>query len=127
MNESSPAYSIQLDSPDGRIWVHVCEDENERPFKVLINVGKTGASLYAWASATADLVSELLPHVGVHKVIEILSGHLSDRERRTLQGVQIRSGPEAISVALMRYRQEKYREHSVDRRDDGSASADIRD
>lgn len=127
MDQVNKAYSIQLDSPDGKMWVHISEDENERPVQVLINIGKTGASLYAWATATAELVSELLKTAGVHRAIEILSGHTSDRERRTMAGIQIRSGPEAIAVALIKYRHAKFTEATPERRRDGQASADIRD
>lgn len=111
MDEASfPTYSYKVDTPDGMMFVQILEDDQRRPFQILIMIGKAGSSLNAWSDAVARLVSRLLPAAGVHGAIEELSNITSDRPmRRLARGETIHSAPEGIAYALLKYTQEKFK------------------
>lgn len=105
-----PAYSMEVDTPDGKMWVHVAEEDGQ-PVQVLINIGKAGTNLAAWAYITARMITRSLEgEVGIHKIIEEFSGTTSGRIAYLERGMVCRSGPEGVAIALIRYTQEKYRE-----------------
>ena len=112
-------FSVRVETPDGTMFVHILEDEKELPQKVIINVGKAGTNLTAWADAAARLVSKLLPNV--HGVIEELTGLTTARFSRLPKGEIIHSGPEGIAYALLKYRGERYKDNKPKRRS-GAAS-----
>lgn len=116
-----PTYSYAVETPDGKMFVHILE-ENDLPVMVLINIGKSGTNLAAWADATARLVSRLLPNTGIYGVIEELSGITSQGIRRLAKGETIRSGPEGVSYCLLKYRQEKYTRDKPKRRSGGAST-----
>ena len=110
--------NIRVESPDGTMFITVLENEGNLPFKILVHIGKAGTSLSAWADALAEFVSEALPRIGVNSVIAMLLNIRSDRVAfikdtwtRGDDGViVVRSGPEAIAYALIKYRTEKHRD-----------------
>jgi hypothetical protein len=108
--------NVRVESPDGTMFVTVMENEGALPFKVLVNIGKAGTSLAAWANALADFVSESIPRLGVNGVVAMLLNIRSDKvsftpDTWTRDGiVTVRSGPEAIAYALIKYRTEKHRD-----------------
>jgi hypothetical protein len=118
------SFSVRVVTPDGTMFVHITEDEQGVPQWVSINIGKAGTNLSAWADACARLVSRLLPNV--HIAIEELTGITSSRFRQMATGEMIRSGPEGIAYALLKYRGAKYKEEAdklrIRRRDSGAAS-----
>lgn len=110
--------NIRVESPDGTMFITVMENEGKMPFKILVNIGKAGTSLSAWATALADFVSEALPRIGVNAVVALLLNIRSDRVsfiRDTWSNsegvITVRSGPEALAYALIKYRTEKHREY----------------
>jgi len=119
MDQTFPTLSVRVETPDGTMFVHILEDEKGLPCKVNINIGKAGTNLSAWADASARLVSRLLPNV--HGVIEELTGLTCSRFKRMPHGEMIRSGPEGIAYALLKYNGMKYKENKPKRRS-GAAS-----
>lgn len=121
--EALPSYSLQIDTPDGEMFVHIAEDREGTPRLVLINIGKAGTAIAAWGDATARLCTELLPHSGVHKLIEMLSGITASRFKYLAGGAVCRSGPEGLAICLLRYRAQKFKENQV-RHKPGRATRD---
>lgn len=117
-----PAYSFKIKTPEGTIYVHIAEDENEKPVRVLINVGKAGSVLAAWGDSLAVLVTELiLQHNGVYRAIELLAGMSHDRARLLgSEGIHCASGPDGVARALLAYREQKYKEHKPRGRSGGA-------
>lgn len=105
-----PSYTIRQDSPDGRLFVHVIERDGT-PVEVRVNIGKAGTNMAAWADAIGRLITRLLPHIGIHGVIEELSGITSQGIRLLEKGNVCRSGPEGIAIALMIQRRAKFEEN----------------
>lgn len=97
--------SHKVDTPDGKIFVNVVEDEDGKPMEVFIFAGKAGTPVYAWANMAAGLITALLEHgVSVHEIIELLKDITSSGSARLASdGYKIRSGPEGIWYALVRY------------------------
>lgn len=116
-------FSVRVETPDGTLFVHIIEDEREIPQQVIINIGKAGTNLSAWADAAARLVTRMLPNV--HAAIEELTGITSSRFRRLPKGQMIRSGPEGIAYALLAYRGAKYVEHKPKRRSGAASVGDV--
>lgn len=110
VSEALPSYTIRQDSPDGRLFVHVVEKDG-RPVEVRINIGKAGTNMAAWADAIGRLITRLLPVIGIHGVIEELSGITSQGIRLLEQGNVCRSGPEGIAIALLIQRRAKFEEN----------------
>jgi hypothetical protein len=108
-------YSYQINTPDGQMWVHICE-ENDKPIMIIVNIGKSGSVIQAWASATAYLVTELLKYTSYHRVIELVSNITTDKIKLG-PGTIIRSGPDGIATALMRYSNEKFKQTATQQTD----------
>jgi hypothetical protein len=108
--------NVKIESPDGTMYVTVMENEHGVPFKIMVNIGKAGSSLNAWAAIVADFVSDTITRVGVNSAIAKLLNVSSDKVSYTPDSVTndgvttIRSGPEAIAYALIKYRTERQRE-----------------
>jgi len=116
VDRSYPCINVRVESPDGTMFVTIMENEGMLPFKVLVHIGKSGSSLAAWANCAAEFVSEAIPRLGFNTVIARLLGITSDKvafasDAVTDNGiVTVKSGPEAIAYALIKYRLFKYRE-----------------
>lgn len=106
-----PTFSIKVDTPDGKMFVHILEDKDGLPVRVLINIGKAGTNLAAWADATSRLVTMMLKYASIYIIIEELSGITSSRFSLLAHGEVVRSGPEGIARALLKYRNEKFRKN----------------
>jgi hypothetical protein len=73
--------------------------------QVQLILGKSGGSAYAWAFACAELVNELFKkNTPLTQVINLLSGITTGKSAYVGKGVECRSGPEGLAIALMRYR-----------------------
>lgn len=104
--------SIEVESPDGDLFLTIIEDEQKQPLAFTITIGKAGTSIAAWGSAFASLMTEALPKLGINGLIEKLSGNTSGRPpTRTDDGEKVSSSIEAITIALMKYRKMIYTEH----------------
>jgi|SRR5215203_192827 len=102
--------TYRIETPDGTMFVTVMESNAGKPIAIQIHMGKVGAPLSAWSQAVAHIVTLALEcGAGVNDVIKELSEHTSDRAPRVLlNGARIRSGPDGLCHALMKYRKEKY-------------------
>jgi hypothetical protein len=111
--DSMPSISIEVDTPDGIMYVTIMEVDNQ-PVKMQIIIGKAGTAIMAWAQATSDLATAVLSTgAGVNKLIEIFSMQTSGSAPKLgKDGLHLRSGPEGVCKALIIYRTMKFRELS---------------
>jgi hypothetical protein len=102
----------EVKTPDGTMFVHVLEDEG-RPVGLMVNLGKAGSAISAWAQATSALATLALEKgAGINELIQELSGLSSDRPpSKYANGVTIRSALDGIAYALMQYKNHSYQEH----------------
>lgn len=105
--------TIQVPSPDGTMFVTVMEDENGKPLAIDVHIGKAGAPIAAWANAFARILSLALDHgATINDLVRELSNVTSDRRRDTVQGEPVRSGVEALWVALVKYKRDRFEQVS---------------
>lgn len=99
------SFSYKLNTPDGSAYINIDEDSPGKIKRIFFNVGKAGTSVYAWANAIATLVNRLIEEgVELNDLIIIISNITSQSQTRTLNGIECRSGPEALFIALMKYK-----------------------
>ncbi len=110
-HDSSNTISIRVPTPDGTAFVHIIENREGKPAHVIINIGKAGVSVSAWAEAVARLCTMLLEKgTGINDLIDELSAITSEKVKVMQDNSKIRSGPEGIAVAFIKYRQGKFQE-----------------
>lgn len=114
--------SYRVETPDGICYVHVLE-QKDTPVGFIIQFGKCGTSLFAWAEAVGRMATRALPLIGIAGIIEELSGITTAGLRRLAKGESIRSGPEGIAYALLKYKQEKFK-NDQPKRKPGRATTD---
>lgn len=108
--------SIRVNTPDGKIFVHIAEDSHGKPVEVLINIGKSGYALAAWCEAVQRMLAlTLRAGVDLHTIIAEISNLRTDKSVMS-NGLVIRSGPEGLVVALLRYLSTKGEERDDDYR-----------
>lgn len=101
--------TIQVETPEGRMFVMIIEDNDGKPIAIDLKVGKAGAPLQAWAIAFARIMTISLDHgVTLEELITELSQQKSDRSKVGAHGVTISSGPDGVCYALMQYRKDKF-------------------
>ena len=110
--QTSLTYKIA--TPNGVMFVTIVESIDYRkrpvPINVLITIGKSGSAIMAWATMTADLSSLLFKMKSdLEDIIVAISMNLSDRSILQKPGVFIRSEPEGIKYALLRYQEDRNR------------------
>ncbi len=94
--------SIKVNTPDGKMFVVIAE-ENGVPKEILIYIGKAGYALSAWCEALQRIVALALKSgVDIHTIITEISNLRSDKSVMS-NGLVVRSGPEGLVVALLRY------------------------
>ncbi len=104
--------TYKIATPNGVMFVTIVESLNYLkkpiPNKILITIGKSGSAIMAWASMTADLISLLLKmKTDLEDIIVAVSMNLSDHSILQKPGVSIRSEPEGIKYALLRYQENR--------------------
>lgn len=103
--------SIRVPTPDGTLFVNIMEDDTGKPVGMLIHIGKTGASVMAWAEGMARACTMAMQRgAGINDLISEFSSITTDRITMLQEGSVVRSGPEGVAVALMKYRREKFKE-----------------
>jgi ribonucleoside-diphosphate reductase alpha chain len=105
--------NYRIETPSGTMHVTIMENAEGNPCRVAINIGKAGTDLNAWAFALSEMISVLLESgLPYAKILEHLSSITSGERPRVAIGsnVSVRSGPEGLWVALMRYRKDKFDE-----------------
>jgi hypothetical protein len=101
--------TYQIHSPDGLMFVIVMEDENGNLCGLEVKVGKAGGALRAWAHCFGRLLTMCVEKGWtLEEIIEELSSQTSDSLRTSVTGVVCRSGPEAVYLALLDYRRDRY-------------------
>jgi len=96
-------YTFNIPTPDGTANIFVAEKEDGSIYRVDMNIGKTGASVAAWCNALSRMTTFALTNgVSIKKVMEELKDIATDRTMFA-DGIYIRSGPEALAIALERY------------------------
>lgn len=111
--------TFRVTTPEGEMFVTVIEDSASKVTAIDIKIGKAGSALVAWTHSFARILTLAIEKgASVEDLIVELSGQTSDKLRTLTNGVIIRSGPEAVSYALMRYQKEKYRNIYLDEEDE---------
>ena len=106
--------TYKIATPNGVMFVTVVEGIDYRkrpvPINILIVIGKSGSAIMAWATMTADLISLMfIKKIDLTEIIAEISMNLSDRSVMQKPGVHIRSEPEGIKYALLRYQEDRSR------------------
>lgn len=95
--------SIKVKTPDGTLFVHIVEERGQ-PTEILLNIGKSGYSLSAWANALARVASlALRKGATLSELTQEVSNITSERKTRHQNGITVRSGPEGLATALLLY------------------------
>lgn len=102
----------KITTPNGIMFITIVESLNYLkkpiPVNILITIGKSGSAIMAWANMTASLISLLFKSkVDLEDIIVEISMNLSDHSVLQKPGVYIRSEPEGIKYALMRYQEDR--------------------
>ena len=80
------------------------------PTDILITIGKSGSAIMAWANMTASLISLMFKRkIDLVDIITEISMNISDHFVLQRPGVSIRSEPEGIKYALLRYQEDRNR------------------
>lgn len=101
--------TYKVDTPLGKAFITINQDEKGNPLEVFINVGKAGSDITAMAEALGRLVSAVLRTRGnasaYEKVTEIIHQLHGIGGRRSVGfgARRIRSLPDAVAVALTRH------------------------
>ncbi len=110
--QNSLTYKVM--TPNGVMFVTIVESidylKRPVPINILIVIGKSGSAIMAWANMTASLISFLFrKKTDVEDIIAEISMNLSDHSVLQKPGVHIRSEPEGITYALLRYQEDRNR------------------
>ena len=108
--EVMDAYTFRVQTTDGILYVTICEVEGE-PYKVALQIGKTGTQIRAWTEALQEVINITLDNnISIMRAIEATSNITTGDIKIHQPGIQIRSGPEGVSYALRKYIEEKGKE-----------------
>lgn len=111
--------TFRISTPEGEMFVTVIEDSVGKVTAIDIKVGKAGSALQAWTHSFArTLTLAIEKGATVEELIVELSGQTSDKTRTQDNGIIIRSGPDGVCYALLRYQKEKYRHIYLDEDDE---------
>lgn len=98
------SYTIRVPSPDGEIFVHCTEDHAGKLDHIVINIGKAGSSVAAWADGLARMITFSLRHIPLEDILSELSNHSSSKSVFSVRHQNINSGVDAVFRALLMYR-----------------------
>lgn len=98
------AYSIRTRTPEGTMFVQFMENEKTDKLEmILINIGKAGSGLAAWADAASRLINMLIAKgVDAYDAALELSDMRSDKYILDNM-VSVRSGPDGLSRTIQKY------------------------
>lgn len=103
--------NFAVDTPEGKMFVAVLESDAGDPIAIQISIGKAGLAVNVWAQAVSRLATLALEAGrSINDIIHELTSLGTDRSRTLPMGEVVRSGPDGLMVALMRYRTSKYNE-----------------
>ncbi len=103
--EVMPSFTMKVETPDGNMFISVCEDGAGSPIRIEITIGKAGTALMAWANAVSRLSTLALNRgVSLTEILCEVSGISSERQATRLLGrTSVKSGPDGLAKALMMY------------------------
>ncbi len=97
----------RVETPMGKMYVTITEDEKGQPFEVFMSLGKAGGALMADVEAIGRLVSlALRSGIPLTTIYQQLRGISSDR-MIGLGAHKVRSVPDAVGIALEKWMQDK--------------------
>lgn len=96
--------TFRIPTPEGTASIIIVEDSPGTIHRIFFSIGKAGTGVNAWAFALAEMVVSNLQHRKLVDIINELSGITSSRWMYSENGVPCRSGPEALYLALIQYR-----------------------
>lgn len=97
-------FTFHIPSPDGTATIIISENIDGSLYRIDMSIGKTGASVLAWCNALSRMTTfAISAGISINKVVEELKDIATDRVSIN-DGIPIRSGPEALAIALDRYR-----------------------
>ena len=108
--EKFNSWTFRIPTPDGTLNVIVMENNVGDPFEIQLVIGKAGSAVAAWAYATARLCSTLLQTNAckINDLITHLSSANSDKISYTDSREPVRSGPDGLALALLKYQNAKF-------------------
>ncbi len=101
--------TYKTDSPSGKMYITINQNEKEDPFEVFINIGKSGSDLMALADALGRMISFVLrihsPVLARERVREIVSELTGIGGARSIGFGEnrVRSLPDAIAKVLAKH------------------------
>jgi ribonucleoside-diphosphate reductase alpha chain len=96
--------NFNISSPSGDVTIVINEDSPGKIHNIFIFVGKTGTEMRAMTEALARMITFAVQNNDLSDVVAELSSITSDKVIRNTGGVDVRSVPEAVYIALVRYR-----------------------
>jgi ribonucleoside-diphosphate reductase alpha chain len=95
--------NFYIKSPAGEVNVIINEDSPGKINSIFILIGKTGTEMRAMTDALARMITFAVKHNPLSDILAELSSITADKGIMNPKGVKIRSVPEAIYIALLRY------------------------
>jgi hypothetical protein len=112
-SDASETIAIKVNTTDGKMFVFFIEDDYGKCQRVMINIGKGGYSLNAWAESLMYTVNLALTNrTPLVEIANELSNINSDKVVITGEGeeaVKIKSGPAGFVYAINKYLRYKHK------------------
>lgn len=105
--------SFRVKAPEGAFTIFFDEDrKTHKLVRISAFAGKTGSSQAAWLDAFCRIMSRQLERgfLTLEEIETELSSIKTDKSLISVEGVECTSGPEAIFIAILRYKNEKFKE-----------------
>jgi hypothetical protein len=100
--------SIAVQTPAATMFVFVIEDNEGKPSKIMIEAGKCGSEIAAQSSVMAEMATKLLENEGGFEQLLTMLSSVTTSNSRDNRGILVRSCPEGLYLALIKYRQAKF-------------------
>lgn len=102
-----PCKVVHVKTPDGEMFVVINEDRKSASDNIQIYIGKAGSAIAAWAYALSCMINLALDHgADLTEILEDISGVSSDKLSITANATKVKSGPDGVAIALLRYLQD---------------------
>ena len=99
------SYSFKYLTPDGNATIFIVEKADGEIERIDYFIGKAGSSVAAWCHGLVEFINFAIEKgISLNDIINKISNITSGTSVRTVSGMTCRSGPEAIFLALMKYR-----------------------
>ncbi len=109
-------FSYRVPSPEGTVTIFILEDSNGIPSGIQIFIGKAGSAIQVWSLAFAEIVTAGLMSgsLSIQDIMNICSSQATDKAKLADGGIMVRSGVEALYIALHRYTEDKFEKMRVE-------------